>query len=729
MPQETQILLINPPNPDPVPDYFGPPYGLSLIAATLRAKGLKVKGLDLDNLTTEQGVASAVMTARKCGAKIIGITTQSAARDSIYRMSKKLKCSLPGVKVVLGGAFATALPETILRNSGADIAVIGDGEETFQELALSFLKNAPVAGIPGTATLKNGLFSCASPRAQIENIDTIPYPYFEAFDFKKRIAPALITSRDLLGFDPEVNFIPGKRCCTLRASLMLLSSRGCIYSCVFCPMSGEKGFKIRFHTPEYFVDMAENFHRRHGIRDFVFGDNFFTCDRARTMRICQEITRRNLKIRWMCMTRCDATDPILLKAMARAGCAEISYGVESFSEKVQKTTGKRLDLALVEPCLNNTRAAGIHGVLMLMSGNPGESEATMRTTLSACRRLNPGKAVIKMTRVYPGTALHNSAVRAGIIPKGYYTQAGHEAPYYTAELPIKEFTRLSELVRERTVYIDLPGRLSKKDLSLRQIFLLAYHRTERLSLGTQKNDILLSPFLSKTLRILEDLQLANLELRTDASALLDPAILRKITGRKLFIRLHLEFSDAARTGNDHLQGQGRFAASLAGAAIWRRNGGEFSAKVRITQEACAELPVFCARLAKLGCSAIEFSLTPWLPRSAGLPRQALPMPAWRDIQHHLKSAAALCAQKKISVSVTGVPECLLSGLPEVRPENRSPFDERILFDGSSVALSLERETLFKLKSPRCRGCRWQGHCEGLWINYAEDHGTDELQIQ
>ncbi|HBB65846.1 MAG: hypothetical protein A2X28_00305 [Elusimicrobia bacterium GWA2_56_46] len=727
MKKKSQVLLINPPNPDPAPNYFGPPYGLSLIAASLRRAGLGVACLDLDDCARDPGISSAISAARKSGAKIVGIAAQSSTRDAVYRMSREFKTALPEVKIVVGGAFSTAMPETLLRNSGADAAVIGDGEETMTELARAFLKGASISGIPGAATLTKGAFFSAPPRAQIKNIDSLPYPYFEAFDFRKKLAPALLRSPDLLGFDPAYNYARGRRCCAMRASLMLISSRGCVYSCAFCPMSGEKGIKIRFHSPEYFVSMAEDFHRRHGVRDFVFGDNFFTCDRARALKICGEITRRKLNIRWMCMTRADATDPVLLRAMAGAGCVEISYGVESFAPEIQKATGKFLDPALVTPCLENTRAAGIHGVLMLMSGSPGESEDTIRTTLTSCRRLAPDRAMIKKTRVYPGTAIHSAAVRAGIIPRGYYDGPDHKAPYYTAELPRAEFDRLGEFIRERTIYIDLPEKLSKKDLSLRQLILLAYHRAERVSLGGKKKDLLLLPFLPEILRLAGEVGLHELELRTDASALLCGSTLRTLEPHIRSVRLLVNFESAARPIHDGVRGRGSFAASLAGAAIWRRRGGTLGAVIRLTNSGREDLSGFCARLAGPGFSGAEFSLEPRPGLSGVFSTESVPK--WTNLRSGVRAAADFCGRNGIAAAVSGVPECMLSDIPAVRPENRAPFDERLSLSGEPVPLSFERETLFKMKPPRCRACRWRGHCEGLWKSYAEHYGTSELRVR
>ena len=131
------------------------------------------------------------------------------------------------------------------------------------------LKKVGPLGIKGIAFMrKEGLF--LRGKKKILNLDLLPYPAFHLFKgFEKKI-----NSGRSINFTS--NFILGRRCTTLKNALLMLSSRGCIYSCNFCPMSKIDKYKVRFHSPKYFVDMVAYFYHRYGIRDFVFGDNFYT---------------------------------------------------------------------------------------------------------------------------------------------------------------------------------------------------------------------------------------------------------------------------------------------------------------------------------------------------------------------------------------------------------------------------------------------------------------------
>jgi hypothetical protein len=193
------------------------------------------------------------------------------------------------------------------------------------------------------------------------------------------------------------------------------------------------------------------------------------------------------------------------------------------------------------------------------------------------------------------------------------------------------------------------------------------------------------------------------------------------------VRLLVNFESAARPIHDGVRGRGSFAASLAGAAIWRRRGGTLGAVIRLTNSGREDLSDFCARLAGLGFSEAEFALEPSPGLSGVFSTERVPK--WTNLRSGVRAAADFCGRNGIAAAVSGVPECMLSDIPAVRPENRAPFDERLSLSGEPVPLSFERETLFKMKPPRCRACRWRGHCEGLWKSYAEHYGTSELRVR
>ncbi|MEK7382183.1 MAG: radical SAM protein, partial [Elusimicrobiota bacterium] len=312
-----KVILFNPPNPDPPPSYFGPPYGLSLLGAILKERGVSVLGRDFDRTPMEEMLREASALVRVERPDLIGVSCQSSTRGAVAALARRLKKATPGLRVVVGGPFATTDPELVLRRTGADWVAAGDGEETLPELVEALASGGDTSKVAGLVWSEGGGVRRAPEREPFANLDSLPSPDFDLFD----AADNLERFRRAHAAAPAMH-----------SALMVLSSRGCIYRCVFCPMSTFKGAP-RLHSPAYFVRMVCDLSRRYAWRDFVFGDNFFTRDRARVLEICRLLRRQAPDIRWICMTRADAMDFELARAMSAAGCREISYGVETGSAK------------------------------------------------------------------------------------------------------------------------------------------------------------------------------------------------------------------------------------------------------------------------------------------------------------------------------------------------------------------------------------------------------------
>ena len=83
-------------------------------------------------------------------------------------------------------------------------------------------------------------------------------------------------------------------------------------------------------SPEKFVEELELLFRK-GVTFFHFSDDSFTVNEKRVIEICKRIIEKNLKIAWYAISRVDHVDEEMLHWMRRAGCIQISYGVESGS--------------------------------------------------------------------------------------------------------------------------------------------------------------------------------------------------------------------------------------------------------------------------------------------------------------------------------------------------------------------------------------------------------------
>ena len=78
-----------------------------------------------------------------------------------------------------------------------------------------------------------------------------------------------------------------------------------------------------------------------GSRFFYFSDDTFTANKKRVVDICKKIIEKELDITWNAISRVDYVTEEILYWMRKAGCIQISYGVESGSEKIRNFLRKK----------------------------------------------------------------------------------------------------------------------------------------------------------------------------------------------------------------------------------------------------------------------------------------------------------------------------------------------------------------------------------------------------
>jgi radical SAM superfamily enzyme YgiQ (UPF0313 family) len=185
----------------------------------------------------------------------------------------------------------------------------------------------------------------------------------------------------------------------------VVSSRGCPGSCRFCGSPALWNRQVRFHSPACFVRQIERLARR-GIGFFYVSDDTFTLRPHRVIEICRRIIDAALPVTWAAISRVDRIDEEMLGWMRRAGCIQISYGVEHGSEKIRKQLGKRFTDDQVEAAFSMTTRCGIMARAYFIYGCPGESDRTVAKTVELIERIRPLSAIFYILDLFPGTALY-----------------------------------------------------------------------------------------------------------------------------------------------------------------------------------------------------------------------------------------------------------------------------------------------------------------------------------
>ncbi len=271
--------------------------------------------------------------------------------------------------LIVLGAFAKEKPELYLDHCDG---VVIDGEP--EDFLIDYAR--------GLITLpKNKL--CR--KANTYNVDDYPFPSWGVFSFKQ------------FSYDPILKG-PG---------VPLITTRGCPYNCDYCHYMPEAGPVSRSRSIENILDEII-YVRKLGINNIVFRDLVFTINRKKTIDLCHEIKRANLDISWVIETRLDKLDPALIDEMVSAGLKHINLGVESPSEEILKSVGRK-PFALVqqEKIIQYLHKVGVTISAFYIIGFMDDTHASVRATISYAKQLNTLAAQFCVMTPFPGTKLYD----------------------------------------------------------------------------------------------------------------------------------------------------------------------------------------------------------------------------------------------------------------------------------------------------------------------------------
>jgi radical SAM superfamily enzyme YgiQ (UPF0313 family) len=162
-------------------------------------------------------------------------------------------------------------------------------------------------------------------------------------------------------------------------------------------------------------------------------DLTFTVNRKRTEELCNAILDSGMQFEWACETRVDCLTESLIVLMKKAGCRKITFGVESGSERVRYSTGKKIPDAKFFEVFDLCRKHGIRTMANFILGNPGETIQEARESALMARKLRAFNVLFTRLIPLPDISLFEEGVKAGKIDKNVwvnYMRNGGDLPVY-----------------------------------------------------------------------------------------------------------------------------------------------------------------------------------------------------------------------------------------------------------------------------------------------------------
>lgn len=391
----TDVFLINCPIAFPEEagmcwdDTSCPPLGLLYIAAYLEEKGISVKVFDVR--ARKMSLKDILKAIKKESPKVVGLSALTFSTRTALKLVSAIRDKFKRDRpvIALGGPHLSADPDFFHRFPLFDFGIIGEGEFSFTKLVKRVLKGKKVKGL---------FYS-----KPIADLDKLPFP-----------ARHLINRLDYYGASTE-NISDKEKLKTIYASM--IGSRGCPFRCNFCSKSVHKTF-YRSRSPENIFREMMSIYDDYGGK-YLFTDDTATLNRENTAKLCRLLIASGKRFRWMAMTRATCVDRQLLKLMAKSGCHDLFFGVESGNERIRnEVIKKKAKNREIADAVHWCREYGIQTNLFLMLGFPGETRKEIEDTINFGSKVQADLVGIHTTLILPGSELWELAIKEGRLGEG-----------------------------------------------------------------------------------------------------------------------------------------------------------------------------------------------------------------------------------------------------------------------------------------------------------------------
>lgn len=365
------------------------PIGLAYLAPPLQQAGHELASLDLcfalDPIAAlKQSLADEQPDLVIISLRNLDNVTWPASTSYLPYLAELVTVCKASTRVILGGSGFSLMPREILAACGADIGVVGEGEESLPRLLDCLARGNDPAELPGVVLPNQANFRPPEPVSRISTPDR------SLFDVTRYLNEGGMAN--------------------------LQTKRGCPFSCSYCTYPLLEGQQVRLRpVPEIMAEINELV-TGHGIDYLYFVDDIFNYPAVFAQELCQAIIASGLKFNWSAFINPGLLTPQLLELMQQAGCDAFEFGTESGSPLMLQNLRKGFTLEQVRTASQYCRTAGVDFAHYILLGGPGECEETVLESFRLMDELAP-TAVIAMTgiRIYPGTALHDTALAEGVI--------------------------------------------------------------------------------------------------------------------------------------------------------------------------------------------------------------------------------------------------------------------------------------------------------------------------
>ncbi|HEX5657197.1 MAG TPA: radical SAM protein [Polyangiales bacterium] len=365
------------------------PLAAGCLGVSARVHGLRERGLEIEvvppAITDTLGDTLLADYVARDEPEFVGLSLYLWNVERSLHLAREVRKRSPRTRILIGGPEVSSDNPFVLTQSGFDIAITGEAEDTFAHVMGHLLDGRDVAGLPGVAVRKGllGLGPFGPAPSVSFPISDYPSPYLDA----------------LVPVEPA-------------RSTYIETVRGCRSHCTYCfyPRSSNV---LRVLDVERSAQLVRSLTER-GAREIVFLDPTFN-HRPEFDQLLDALAVANLGASFFAEVRAEGLTREHARKLARAGFTKLEMGLQSVNRETLKRVKRGGSPEKVAAAAKMLRDEGIDLLVDLIIGLPGDTPDDVSRGIDFLLEHDLGEhAQVFVLSLLPGTAMRTTARADGV---------------------------------------------------------------------------------------------------------------------------------------------------------------------------------------------------------------------------------------------------------------------------------------------------------------------------
>jgi anaerobic magnesium-protoporphyrin IX monomethyl ester cyclase len=347
--------------------------------------------------------------------QVVAITVKTLGWPACIEIAEMVRATVPRAVIVIGGPHLGIYPRESLSWPCFDVAVVGDGEETFLELCERVRDGGIEPATISELDAHGGNDRPPSRRRARRG------PAARAAEGHRSLPDAGV------GSPPVADY----HCLTLfKPFATMVTTRGCPWHCGYCSQVYSE--KLRFRSPELVVDEMEHLEKTYGVKEIVFFDETFTIGKKRMRTFADESPAPRLKVKFNIRARVDTVDREVVRLLKRAGSARSTWASKAGTDRVLKIMNKQITRAQTEQAFRICREEGVDTRGYFMIGYYDATPQDIDETIRFASSLGLDWASFSVATALPATDLYTVARQRGYVEGDFLAPVHHRRRRHAA---------------------------------------------------------------------------------------------------------------------------------------------------------------------------------------------------------------------------------------------------------------------------------------------------------